>query len=52
LAKPIYKAKGYDPDGNKVAFYFNIYNKASEAQFDLGWGPYVDNNQEYEMEIT
>lgn len=47
-----YEAKGYDPDGNRVAFHFNIYRKESDAPITLGWGPYVDNNKEYEKDIA
>jgi hypothetical protein len=48
----IYKAKGYDPDGNKVAFHFNVYRKGNQTPIDLGWGTYVDNYTEYEKAVT
>jgi hypothetical protein len=48
----IYKAKGYDPDGEQVAFHFNVYRKGNQTPIDLGWGPYVDNYEEYEKSIA
>jgi len=53
LGKHTYiKVKGYDPDGEQVAFHFNVYRKGSHEPTSLGWGPYVDNYTVYEKAVT
>ena len=47
-----YKVKGYDPDGEKVAFHFNIYKGDWIPVDNLGWGSYVNNHEEYIKSIT
>jgi hypothetical protein len=48
----IYKVKGYDPDGEQVAFHFNLYIGDNRTPTDLGWGPFVDNYTVYEKAVT
>ena len=48
----IYRVKSQDPDGERVAFHFNIYTKEMKLLKNLGWSPYVDNHKWYEISIT
>ena len=47
-----YRINGYDPDGEKVAFHFNIHKGDWSFTWDLGWSPYVNNHEWYEKSIT
>ena len=47
-----YIVKGNDPDGEKVAFHFNIYKGDWTPIDNLGWGSYVNNHEECRKSIT
>jgi len=48
----VYRVKGNDPDGDKVAFHFDIHAENWDTEWSLDPSPYIENNNTYEQRIT
>ena len=47
-----YKAKGNDPDGNRVSINFWIKDTQSGAEWELGWSDFFNNNEWVKVSVT
>jgi tetratricopeptide (TPR) repeat protein len=47
-----YKAKGADPDGNRVSINFWIKDTSSDKEWEIGWSNFVNNNEWIKKSVT